>query len=280
MNGDHHLLAVTTTTDEVSNEVKPLFGFPVQICKATQDVDAKFDVAAPSGAPREQVYRDTATSEVHADDECPRGVRISDDDFRVIPDEAITEAKGRKSNMIVAEGSMPLADVDFTRAKARYFVQSPVQGGSAKSYRLVCEGLREVRKSKRVMRPARALTVKRTPRTNEQLGVIYYDETQMCLMFVALHFAGELRQPDEAVLAPQQAEVAQKQIDVVRQVIDALPDGSEFLATTIDENVPVKRDLIEKALDGVKITAPTPVAATVETDNLEAALEASLAALA
>jgi non-homologous end joining protein Ku len=69
MRGDNYLLALTTTTDEVTGEIKPLFAFPVQVCKATEDKSVKFEVAAPSGAKREQKWLDPATGELLADEQ-------------------------------------------------------------------------------------------------------------------------------------------------------------------------------------------------------------------
>lgn len=287
MKGDNHLLAVTSKTITADDDpslgtgetrTEPLFAFPVQICKATEEIDVKFDIAAPSGAPRKQVYMDESTGEVVEDADCLRGVRLSETDFRVIPDEAITEVRGQKSNMMVVEGRVPLVSLDPVRTSGFYYLQSPVKGGSAKAYRLVFESLRQqTGKGGKVTREARALVLKRTPRTNEKLCAIYADEERGCLAMVQMVFAAQIREPDEQVLAPQTAEITQAQLDMASQVIDNLPDGDGFLATAEDVNVPRKRELMEKALEGETITAPTPIAATVEADDLMGALEASLA---
>lgn len=280
MKGDNHLLAVTTTTDEVTGEVKPLFAFPVQVCKATQKMadEAKLSIAAPSGAERQQVYMDAATGEIVADADCPRGIRVGDE-FRPIPAEAITAAKGQKTNMMVAEGKVPLTSIDFTRTEDNYFVQSPVKGGSAKAYRLLYEALApQVTAKGKIEREALALVLKRTPRTNEKLCVIYADTDLKCLRLVQMRFACEQRQPDEQVLAPMLAEVTVEQIATAAKVLDMLPDGDAVLATAVDDNVATIKALMEKAVEGEAITAPTPVAATVEQDDLAGMLEASLAA--
>lgn len=278
MKGENHLLAVTTTVDPITNERKPLFGFPVQICKATEDRKNPLQVAAPSGAPREQIYRDTATGEIVSDDECLRGTFVGDE-FKAIPTEAITEAKGQKSNLIVAEGKVPLSSIDFTLSDGTYFVQVPAKGGSAKAYRLTYESLLPQRDAKgKVTREARALVAKRTARTNEKLVVIYADEDQQCLKLVQLLYNGALREPDQQVLSHLTAHVEQKQIDVAVQVIDSLPDATEFIATAKDDNAERIEALIEKAIAGESIVAPEPIAATVESDDLEAALLASLSA--
>jgi non-homologous end joining protein Ku len=278
MKGDNHLLAITTKTvtpkqdpslSKGEKRIEPLFAFPVQVCKATESSKSKFDIAAPSGAERKQVYLDTSTGEIVEDSECPRGVRIGDE-FRAIPTEAITEAKGQKSNMIVALGKIDLDQIDLTRADGVYFVQSPAKGGSAKAYRLTYEAL---------LADKKALVVKRTPRTNEKLAVIYAHPEFKCLVLEQLVFASDVRDPDDQVLSHLTAQVEQEQIDQVRKVIAGLSDGDEVLATAKDDNLERIDALLEKAVEGEAITAPTPIAETVESDDLTAMLEASLAAV-
>lgn len=271
-------MAVTTAVDPASGEAKPLFAFPVSIAKATTIDEAKFDIAAPSGAERKQVYIDTATGEIVEDDDCPRGVRVGDT-FRVVPKEAIDAVNGTgKDPMIVVKGRVALADVDFTRAEGTYFVQTPAKGGSAKAYRLLYEALREERKGKKVVVPAQALVAKRTVRTKQKLVVIYADEQVGALMLVQLRFGADLKAPDEQILAPQHAQVEQAQIDTARKVIlTAVADGRDLFDTEVDEAVARKRALVEQALEGEAIAAPTPVAATKVEDDIEAQLVASLA---
>src|SRR4051812_32173473 len=104
MRGDNHLLAITTTTDEVTGEVKPLFAFPIQVCKATGSEDVRFDIAAPSGAKREQIYRDPVTEKIVSDEDCSHGVIVGDE-FRAIPDDALTQIKeATKITTMVALG--------------------------------------------------------------------------------------------------------------------------------------------------------------------------------
>lgn len=277
MKGDHALLAVTTTTDEVSGEVKPLFSFPIQICKAIEDKEPSFDIAAPSGAPRKQQYIDSGTGELVENEDCAHGVRVGDT-FRAIASDALDQIRdATKITTLVVKGSLPLADVPFDRALGTYYVQSPPKGGSAKAYRLVYEALCEVRKGKKVEREAKALVTKRTPRSRQVLCVIYPDQEHGCLMLAHLRFATQLKEPDEAVLAPQLAQVDEVQIDKARQVIDNLGDGRMAIDTEVDDLLALRQELIEQALAGEDLVTPTPVADTAVTDNIEDALEASLA---
>jgi non-homologous end joining protein Ku len=267
MKGDNHLLAVTTTKDEIG-QIKPLFAFPIQICKAVDEKEVKFDIAAPSGAPRKQQYVDSATGEVCTDDQCQRGIRVGDE-FRPIAQEQIDQIdQATKLDTLIVVGSVPVDEIPFDRATGTYFLQSPVKGGSPKAYRLVYEALSAGK---------RALVTKRTARTRQKLCLIYADDAQKCLMLVEVRFAAQLRQPDEQVLAPQLATVEQAQIDKALQVIENLGDGLVALNEEADAAVSMRQGLIEQALNGDELSIPVPVASTIEADSLEDLLEASLA---
>jgi DNA end-binding protein Ku len=278
--GDHHLLAVTTTQDEITGDVKPLFSFPVQVCKATEDREVKFDIATPSGGTRKQVYVDEATGEAVEDADCLRGIRTGDE-FHAIPAEAIEQINAAtKIKTMVALGTIDMDDYRMRyahRSTGTYYLQSPVKGGTPKAYRLVYEALQANGEH-----PARAIVTKRTARSRQKLCVIYADpnagdDGQGCLVMEELRFANQLRAPDEQVLAPLTAKVEQKQIDTARLVINKLGDGATALDSETDEAIALKEALIEQALAGETLTAPTPVAETAATDDLEALLAASLA---
>jgi non-homologous end joining protein Ku len=281
MRGDNHLLALTTTVDEISGDVKPLFAFPVQVCKATDDGgDVKFENAAPSGAEIELRRIDTATGEVFEYEDRLRGVQVGDE-FRPINAEAIDAIDdATKIKTMVALGQIDL-DAAMERYAGRvcgkYFLQSPAKGGSAKAYRLTYEALREKKQGRKIVQPAKAIVTKRTARSRQQLALIYADEADQCLVMLRIAFAAQVREPDAQVLAPQTAEVDEAQIDKARQVIASLGDGSPVLDAEVDEAIALRAELVQKAIDGEAIVAPKKVAETVENDDLMDALEASLA---
>lgn len=275
-----HQLALTTTVDEVTGEIKPLFSFPVQVCKATEsDVKTQFDGAAPSGAEYETQYVDTATGETFEYAERLKGIRVGDD-FKPIDPEAIKAIdEATKLETMVALGKVD-RDAALTqyaeRICGRYFLQVPAKGGSGTAYRLTFEALRGGKKGKKVV-PATAIVTKRTARSRQKLALIYADENLGCLVMVEVNFAAMIRSPDEQILAHQTAEVEQKMIDQARQVIAAMPDGITAIENEVDEAVALRNELKEKALAGETVDVPTPVAATNSADNLKAVLEASLA---
>lgn len=280
MRGDKHLLALTTTVDEISGETKPLFGFPIQVCKATETKEPKFENAAPSGGSYTVMYRDDVTGQMFEYADRLRGVK-NGDDFRPIDPAAIAAIdEATKTDTMVALGSMPLTDALAKygdRITGSYYIQMPKEAGAASYYKLTYEALRAQKKGKKV-EPAMCVVTKRTAKTRQQLGVLYADEDRKCLRMATLSFAASMREPDAQVLAPQTAEVQQAAVDKARTLIVGMTDGGQILDTEIDEAIPQREALIEQALAGEKIDVPTPVAETKATDDLMGALEASLAA--
>lgn len=270
MKGDNYLLALTTTKDEVTGEIKPLFAFPVQVCKATEDKGVKFEVAAPSGAKREQKWLDPATGELVENSQCPRGVYVGED-FKPIDPEAIKAIDAEdKITTMVAEGRRDLAGLREQygdRISERYFIQSPTKNGSAKAYRLTYEAL---------LADEQAVIVRRTKRTKQALGFIYASKADGCLVMCEVKFAHQMRTPDEQVKQPLTVDVAQAQIDQARKVIAGMPAADTVLDTATDTADEKKRELIEAAIAGDEIVKPTSIANTVVEDDLEAALAASL----
>lgn len=284
MRGTNYVLALTTTLDEISGERKPLFAFPIQVCKAIDEgKDVKFDIAAPSGAARETVSRDSATKKEVAAEEIQHGVRVGDT-FYPISQEQIDGVKtATQIKTLVAEGSMPLSDffAEYgSTIQGRYYVQSPTKGGSHKAYRLTYESLLEVRKGKRVLRPAQVIVTKRTPTSRQKNCAIYSDPTRGCLVLVDIAFADAVVEPDDAILAPQTAQVTAEQIEMARTVVDNLPDARGFIASSKDEAIALKQALVDAAIMGETVAVPTPVSDTVQTDDLTSLLEASIKAAA
>lgn len=281
MRGYNHRLVVTTTFDEVSGTEVPLFQFPIQVCKASKDVEVRLDTAAPSGAPVGRVWKDKVKGTYHTDGELRKGVRTGDQ-FQEIDAEQLKAIDASiKSDVIQVERSLPLADVPFDRVIDTAFLQVPSKAPAAKEYRLLYEGLlARPRKGKTPARPAMALRVKYVGTTRQKLGVIYADPERGCLMLVALRFAAQQVEPDEQVLAFQAAEVAQPMVDKVRAVIEKLDDDAAGgFDAPVDETIERRAALVEQALAGEAIVAPTEEAEVVTTDAVEDALEASLAAL-
>lgn len=276
MRGTHANLVVTTTTDEATGEETPLFAFPVQVCKATENQEVRFDRATPNGSEYSQVYRDKVTGEVFETGDLIQGVRTGDS-FTEIPKEsikAIDEALSSKE--IRVERSVDLDEVPFERVTGAYYLQVPAKDGAAKHYRLLYEALQG---SKRPKTPAKALRVSYAARTRRKLAVIYADTTLGCLVLLTLTYAASVRSPDEQVLSHQQAEVEKETVGKTRKVIEGLDtDKAGGWDTPVDETIARRAELVEAALAGEGIEVPV-AAETPVSEGVEAALEASLAAL-
>ena len=276
MRGTNHLLALTTGIDEVTGDVKPLFAFPIQVCKATDDGgEVKFENAAPSGGTYKTAYVDESTGEMFEYADRKRGIRVGEDFHEVDADAIKAIDDATKLTTMYALGR-----VDRDEALAKYadritgvhFIQSPAKGGSPKAYRLTYEALIGKGKAK-----AQAIVTKRTARSRQKLALIYADETRGCLMLVEVQFAAKMREADAQILAPQTAEVEAAQVKMARDVIGKMPEGTVALDSEVDEALALRQDLIEAAVAGKAIPA-TPKAATSGEDDLTAALTASLSA--
>lgn len=278
MRGSHSQLTITTKMDPASGREVALFAFPVQICKATGSDDPSFDRATPHGSKYDTVYRDQTTGEIFENDDMVKGVRTGDS-FAPVSAEQIEaiEAKVSMGDMRVVR-SLRLQDVAMDRATGRYYLQAPPQGGGHTHYRLVYEALCRVpRRGKAKEQPAMGLEVKYTSRSRQKLGVVFADEERGCLTLVQLCFAAEMREPDEAVLAPQVSTVKDKEIAMARQVIEGLGVEAEEFEEPVDEVVPLKRELIEAAAGGEVIEVqPVPAASITRAEELSDVLEASL----
>lgn len=281
MRGDNHLLALTVTVDEITGDVKPLFAFPIQVCKATDDGTSPWVNVCPSGAPTDGVLRlDPITGEAFTAADTRKGVFVGDDFREISKDDIADIEEATKIKTMVAMGTVPLAEAWMKygiRVQGSYFIQSPAKGGSPKAYRLTYEALLPVVKGSKVVRPAMAVVTKRTASTRQAMGFVYADADLGCLVMVKLCFAAQVRQPDEMVKAPLLAVVEEPQIEMARQVVDQMPDGGQMLDAEVDDAVALRAELVEQALAGDGVTVPPKaVAEVVENDDVTAALLASI----
>jgi non-homologous end joining protein Ku len=282
MRGTHSQLIVTTSVDEATGAEVPLFAFPVQICKATSDPsEVKFDRAGPSGGELKRQEIDTVTGEVVEPDDVLRGVRTGDS-FQEVEAEAIAQIEAAtKLDDIRVIDTVALADIPFDRGCGVHFLQIPAKGGAATHFRLTYEALLPAKKKGSTpARPALALKVKYGGRTRQKFGVVYADPTREVLVLQQLVFGAQVRQPDEQVRSHLAVAVQEPMVAKVRAVLDGMLDEAADFDSPIDELIPAREALIETALagDGTPV-APQAEAAVSPGEDVEAALEASLAKL-
>lgn len=285
MRGIHSNLVVTSQLDPATGIQKPLFAFPVQICKATEDIDVRFERADPNGFEVEQVYRSKGVGkEIYETADLIRGIRQGDSFSTISQDDIDAIDKATAIEAMTVTRSVPLDSIPTDRVVGSYYLQSPAKGGSQKHYELLrqaLEGQAPKGKAKKG-KPAFGLQVDFMTRKRQKLGVVFADEERACLRLVVLTYAEAVREPDEQILAPAtHAEVDAKQVAMARKVVEGLASDEVTFNTPTDEAIALKRDLISKALDGEAIEAPTApdaeAAPVASADELEGILEASLA---
>lgn len=277
MRGLNTTLVVTTTTDDATGQERPLFAFPVQVCKATSETsEPRFDRATPTGNEYKQVYRDVVTGEIYENGDLIQGVRAGEVFHPIAKDQidAINESIVDKE--IRVERTVNLADVPFERANGYHFLQVPAKNGVAKFYRLLYEAL--LGGSAKSKNPAKALRVTYAPRTRKKLGVVYADPTTECLVLVTLTYGAAVREPDEQILSHLNAEVDKDQVAKAREVLERLDsDEAGDWNTPEDETIAKREELIAAAIAGEGIEVPDAPPVATEDAAVEALLEASLA---
>ena len=277
MRGLNTTLVVTTTTDDATGQERPLFAFPVQVCKATSETsEPRFDRATPTGNEYKQVYRDVVTGEIYENGDLIQGVRAGEVFHPIAKDQidAINESIVDKE--IRVERTVNLADVPFERANGYHFLQVPAKNGVAKFYRLLYEAL--LGGSAKSKNPAKALRVTYAPRTRKKLGVVYADPTTECLVLVTLTYGAAVREPDEQILSHLNAEVDKDLVAKAREVLERLDsDEAGDWNTPEDETIAKREELIAAAIAGEGIEVPDAPPVATEDAAVEALLEASLA---
>lgn len=267
-------LVITVKDDGLGNEV-PLLHFPVQLVKATESKDVKWDTAAPSGAVSKQLIRDEGTGEVVEKTEIKRGLRIGDTFHEVDPDAIKAVDKATTLTDMRVETVIPWEDADFSRGTGLYFIQVPPKSGTHTVYHLIYRALLPQKGKTKADKQRLAMRVKFSVRTRQKLGLIYADPKREVLMLTVLAYADEVRQPDEVLLAHKAAQVEQAQIDKARKVLVNLigKDTTE----PYDEAIELKQALMESAANGEAIVVPDAADTEVATtSNLNDLLEASL----
>jgi non-homologous end joining protein Ku len=281
MKGQHNVLALTHTEDEITGERKPLFAVPVQVCKASDSqADVKLDNAAPSGSTYSTQYVDDGTGEVFDFADRIKGVRVGDE-FKPIDAESLSAIdEATKLDTMYVLGRVERDSLPWDRVTGRYLLQSPAKGGSPKAFRLVYEALVGTpKKGKVAAKPAMALVAKRTATSRQKLVAIYADDAG-ALVMVELLFAAQVKAADDAVTAHMLASVDEAMVAKARAVVEGLADGSEALAAEVDEAVAMKQELVDQAVAGMTIEAPKKAAPKAVESDLEAMLAASIEAVA
>lgn len=254
------------------------FQIPVSLKKIKQVQDVTLDTASPLGHPLGTVLVDLVTGKPVIRDDVQRGV------FRVKPNKSkkqtwadfapikvedleVIEEVTKIDNFVI-DHFVPLRDVPFSRVTDAYFL-APAEGMSARPLALLAKALR---------RTKRAGVFKLVKTTRQYLAVVY--EQDGGLIVNTLVYSGDFGAVREAaeVLDRQDAKVRPAEVEMACALIEALASDASVIDSFEDDVIPLKADLVERALKGEPLpkskdkAAKTPVAE----DGLEARLRASI----
>lgn len=254
------------------------FQIPVSLKRITQVQDVSLDYASARGNPIKQVKLDLVTDEPLASDEIQCGVfnikgnkskketwsdfhPISTEDLEVIAD-------ATKLDNLVVDDFIPKRDIPWARVTDAYFL-APAEGMSARPLALLAKVLRKTK---------RAGVFKLCKTSRQYLAVIY--EQDGGLMVNTLAYAGDFAAVREAaeVLDRQDAKVKSAEVEMGVKLIEALSSDADVLDRFEDDLIPLKAELVERALSGEPLPASSKDRQTPVTDDgLEARLRETLA---
>lgn len=247
------------------------FGMVSAACrlqKAATKKGVEFKMASPEGNPVEQKYVDTETGAIYAPAECGKAVVGPDGSYIAVSKDTVKAIdESCKIDSLTIEGFMDLDDVPFERSEACYFV-APPKGATpvqVKPLALLAAGLAQTGK---------AGHGKLTLRTTQRSFVVY--EKDGGLVINTLVFADEFIPAAEAAESLAGVEVDEKTVGLAATLIEAQASDPGALDAYTDESKIKKAELVEAALAGETIVAPTPVAAPQPQDDMEALLLASI----
>jgi Ku protein len=236
--------------------------------KAAAKKGVEFKMSSPDGNPVEQRYVDTLTGGIYAPAECGKAVIAPDGSYVAVAKETVKAIdESCKIDSLTIEGFMDLTDVPMERSEACYFI-APPKGATPvqiKPLALLAAGLRETGK---------AGHGKLTLRTTQRSFVIY--EKDGGLVLNTLCFADEFIPAVEAAEPYIGFDVDEKMIGLASTLIEAQASDPAALDAYSDDSKIKKAELVEAVLSGETIVAPTPTAAPVVQDDMEALLLASI----
>lgn len=245
---------MATTTKSVTmlilGDEESAFQIPVSLKKIAASPDTSLDSASPDGNPLKQVNVDLGTGAVVEREEIRKGVfavkpkktdkttwhsfkEISKDDLELIED-------ATQIDSFVVENFIPLKDVPLERVTEAYFL-APASGLPAKPLVLLARALKKTK---------RAGVFKLCKSSRQYLAVVY--EKNGGLIVNTLAFSGDFSAVREAAeaLDRNDARIHPAELDMAAQLVEAYAADVNVIDSFEDELVPLRADLIEKALSG------------------------------
>lgn len=267
----------SVTTLEIGEEGSA-FAIPVSLKKIRTKGDVILDTASPDGNPVKEIRVDLVTDEVFEWGGQQKGVFKSKPkkgdkhtwgDFAAVNPadlEAITEATSLDT--FVIEHFIPLAQVPMERVTDAYFL-APADGYPTKPLVLLARALKR-RKAAGVFKMVKT--------SRQHLAVVY--EKDGGLIVNTLAFASDFASVLEAAEALDRDKVTISKVEqeMADKVIEAYLAEPDVLDSYEDDLIPLKADLIERAIQGKELPKRrTRVkASSVPDDGLEARLRETL----
>lgn len=254
-------------------EGAPLITVPVGICNAVaRQKDVSLSIVFPDGRKAATCYRHPVTGEVVDSRPETRGIKIDKDEHGDIYGLVDTKAWERLNSNIKLHVTgfvdrQELIERVERVCEVHYLQVQP--GFDVGSLAIIGEAMR---------RKDVVATVKFAVGKRERLGVLKVREDGV-LQVLTLLYAGDIKDPDDEVLAPADVDVEEKAVVMAEKLIDASKVDAAVLDTEVDPTLEGRLKLINEAARGEGLPAPSdePEPAPAGAD-LTAALEASLAA--
>jgi non-homologous end joining protein Ku len=260
-----------------------LFAIPVSVSKIRTQTDVSLDTATAGGDPTGSKPVDAVTGRLLEEGDLPlqKGIfaskpkksdRTTWSDFKPIsPEDLEVIEDATKLDAFTIDHFIPLKDVPFDRVTDAYFL-APAEGHSAKPLVLLSRALK---------RTKRAGVFKMVKASRQYLAVVYEQDGGLIVNTVA--FAADFTAVREAaeVLSKQQVKIALAELSLACDLIEALGSDADVIDTFEDDLIPLKADLVERALAGKELPKrqrrETPQTPTDE-ESLMGLLEASVKA--
>lgn len=258
--GDPDKIATDFGTPAAAAVTSPLDEWDAQ--KAAGLVDGEF---------RQVLVEDGTGVEVRPED-VRKGIRLEDGRFVDCTAQLTAITERTKLERIDIVATIDTTRVGRTRVVSSYFIgvqdEKDIEG--AARLRLLYEGLRLRRE---------AAVVKYAARSRQQLGAILASPATGSLLLLTLVFEEDFREPPARAKLIQKAAVSEQQVAAMGALLGALHDTPDVMNTLRDDAIAMREELRVRALAGemdAGVVEPLP-----EPDefDLEASLEASLAAV-
>lgn len=254
------------------------FQIPVALKKVRSKSDVTLDSASLDGNPVKEIKTDLATGEKLEPHEIQKGVfrikpnkqkRETWSDFQPIsPVDLDAIAAATNIDHFVIDHFVPLKEVPFERVTDAYFL-APVEGMTPKPLVLLARTLRKTKKAG-VLKIVRA--------TRQHLAVVYEKDGGLILNTLAFaNDCGALREAREALQA-MPVKIAPGEQELAVTLVETLSADAAIIDSFEDDMVALRADLVERALAGKPVEAPTRrKRVEAPDDGLEDRLRASLA---